>query len=490
MKSKIIYGILAIVFAFSLSACGSGTKSSNNLIPATNTFVPPISNVKSSSTPNLETVNKAYDAILKEYGIKPHSSDDMNSTDYSIEDIIGDSTPELIIYGDSFEIRDDNYRNAKDIYGYDNNKGETFQYKGETQIVEPHKGKDNYCIGGTHSEGSLLYSIYEASGKLIKLVQKINHDISNPDSSGSMYTIGDKTVSKEDFKNELSKYVDISSLPEYMKGFLNTDDKTPQFSRTDYFTGTSRKDLLRYTDKYMSSKVFFEQYKITQVVEPKLYYAKSVSLGSSADDYIVIDDRNDNNGDANTVVGEQVSVYGVFSGTRTTTITYSNNSQASVLIPEISADLLVINSILPKPEDFASVMIDSLNAQLRYDSQSQSQYISGSTIKLACMISDIGSIRTHLKVIEKGDDRLRVDGYSLYLFWDYKGNEYDHLSESNDLFKDFAITKPNNTVDNKYTPIWVTGNITSIKNNMFDPALLHAVIDIKKIEIREVSTGG
>ena len=208
MKSKIIYVILAIVLALSLAACGSGISNSETNDSET------ISSKNSKSPTDLAAVNKAYNDILNQYGITPHSSDDRNSNDYSIEDIIGDSTPELIIYGDSFEIRDDSYRNSKDIYGYDNNKGDTFQYKGETQIVEPHKGKDNYCIGGTHSEGSLLYSIYEASGRLIKLVQKINHDISSPDSSGLLYTIGDKAVSKEEFKNELSKYVDVSSFPE------------------------------------------------------------------------------------------------------------------------------------------------------------------------------------------------------------------------------------------------------------------------------------
>lgn len=399
MKSKIFYGVLAIALAFSLSACGIGAgESSTNGSETTNS-----SNSKPST--DLAAVNKAYNDILNEYGITPHSSNDTYSTDYLIEDIIGDSTPELIIYGDFFEIRDDSYRNTKDIYGYDNNNGETFQYKGETQIVEPHKGKDNYCIGGTYSEGSLLYSIYEASGGIIKLTQKIHHDISNYDSSSSMYIIGDKTVSKENFKNELSKYMDISSLPKDIWKDSNTVDNTLQFKRTDYFTGTKYEDLLRNPDNNMNTNVYLPRWIVYSVPASKLYYAYQNT--SSGKQYISIDDSA--NSGTNAMVGDTITVYGEFVGNDTALISNMSLGQ----MPKIISNLLIVNNILPTDEDFTGAFIETLNA-FNGAYGYENQYISAQKVKLLCKVDQRGIIAPY----KNSDtwDYFYVDGYNIANF--------------------------------------------------------------------------
>ncbi len=209
MKPKIFYGILAIALAFSLSACGSGTSESSTSDSGTNGSKT-ISSSNSKPSTDLATVNKAYNDILNQYDITP-ISDGSTSMEYSIEDIIGDKNPELIIY--DYYYQEEN--STKDIYGYDNAKGETFRYIGETQLFNPQKGKDEYCVGVSDDGNYATYYIYEANdAHKIQEVQKFG---SGNDPFGTWgeitYIIGTENVDAELYKTEISNYMDVPAPP-------------------------------------------------------------------------------------------------------------------------------------------------------------------------------------------------------------------------------------------------------------------------------------
>lgn len=79
------------------------------------------------------------------------------------------------------------------------------------------------------------------------------------------------------------------------------------FNRSDYFTGISREDLLRYPDTYSSSKVYFTRYEVAFIYESRYFIAKRSS--NSGDLHVVIDARGSSG--ANPVVGDIVTIYGV-----------------------------------------------------------------------------------------------------------------------------------------------------------------------------------
>ncbi|OPZ85472.1 MAG: hypothetical protein BWY74_03906 [Firmicutes bacterium ADurb.Bin419] len=226
MKPKIFYGILAIALAFSLSACDSGTSESSTSDRGTNGSKT-ISSSKSKPSTDLATVNKAYNDILNQYDITP-ISDGSTSTEYSIEDIIGDKNPELIIY--DYYYQEEN--STKDIYGYDNAKGETFRYIGETQLFNPQKGKGEYCVGVSDDGYYATYYIYEANDA--HKIQEIQKFGSGNDPFGTWgvitYIIGTKNVDAELYKTEISNYMDVPALPkDAVKADMpvaNSDDGT------------------------------------------------------------------------------------------------------------------------------------------------------------------------------------------------------------------------------------------------------------------------
>jgi len=476
MKLKICFVILAVALTFSLSACGSGTGDSETSDSS-----------NSRSSVDLAAVNEAYKEILNQYGIAP-ISDGAISTEYTTEDIIGDEIPELIIYDYYYQ---EEY-SAKDIYGYDNANGETFRYIGETQLFNPQKGKDEYCVGISDDGYYATYYIYEATDNH-KIQEVIKFGCGN-DPFGSWgeitYTIGTEYVDAELFETEISKYMAVPALPKDAVGAGADSDYTAlQFDRADYNTEVTREDLLRYPDDYIGGKVFFTQYQIAQAAQSNVYYAKSVALGDAwTDNYILIDGYN-NIGEANAIVGDLISVYGVFSGTSTVNVTYSNGSQESVLIPNISADMLVINSIAPTTDDFAQALVCSLNANAKSFEQ-KSQYISGSTVKLICGIDALGTIKMQIVrdstgfVTADASYTLSPDGYRPDFAWKYKGsiiNPYSDYEAAQALFNDFLITKPDENTE-LYRLVWVTANVEGVTTGMFDPSMVVATMAIESIE--------
>ena len=154
--------------------------------------------VQPTSTPQTAatlTMNEAYAQIVETYGFS-QELDPLG--DYYIYDIIGDVTPELVIWGDSTT----KGRFTRDIYGYDTSAGEAFQYTGETEIHGAEKGRDGYCVGNTWSNYGDDYYIYALFDKEILCVQTFyaNRDLTE-------FMIGNEYTDSTVFMNVISRYV-------------------------------------------------------------------------------------------------------------------------------------------------------------------------------------------------------------------------------------------------------------------------------------------
>ena len=256
-----------------------------------------------------------------------------------------------------------------------------------------------------------------------------------------------------------------SSSTNSSAGATGTSDRSETlFKRTEYFTGTSRTDLLRNPDTYSNKKVYFERCIVTQIYEPKLYLAET-SWGG----YIIIDDTG--NSGSNALTGDRVSVYGKFS--KNTTITWTDGSKEQV--PTINVDLLIFNNTHPTPEDFALALVDCLNAYQH--AYGQSQYISGATVKLLCGISHAGVISVQSQHDALGVNTVLyvpfIDGYQPKINW------------RNPTGIDTELLRPYSGYDTNL--IWVTGNVISFSSNMLDSAMIDVTIEVTSIEPHDSS---
>ena len=258
------------------------------------------------------------------------------------------------------------------------------------------------------------------------------------------------------------------------------------FRRADYFTGITRTDLLRFPDNNQSNKVYFDQHIITQVYEPRLYLARDGNAfrRTSNRDYIIIDNRG--NSGANAIVGDTVSVYGVFGGNETLNWTDGRREQ----VPFIHADLLIFNNLRPDPEDIAQALVASLNAHVASYGQG-SQYLSGARVRL------LGAVTAHdgIRILRPAQINIppftgpRSDGYGISIRW------YGNSPEN------YLISMPRrrqawhmNTLRNfgivpeigKVSLVWITGSIVSVvPDGIFDRTALTLTISIESIKLYE-----
>ena|GEM_PF-1677335 len=246
------------------------------------------------------------------------------------------------------------------------------------------------------------------------------------------------------------------------------------FRRADYLKGITKIDLLRYPDRHLYSKVFFGKYQITQVLENKIYLARnSISL-SPENDYIIIDARGFTG--ANALVRDFVSVYGIFHGINT----IDWRSGGSDQVPVIAADLLIFNHAKPNLEEFAEAIPANMNANLTTYG-SESQYLGGTKVKLLASLDPGGTITIVDPALTFGVNISRelgipaiaagnIDGYYTFIKFDLASAAVEGIENIGNRDNDLLV--------------FITGNVTELVPNVFDPATVNVSIKVEKIEKR------
>lgn len=197
------------------------------------------------------------------------------------------------------------------------------------------------------------------------------------------------------------------------------------FNRSDYFTTIPINDMLRNPDSYYNSHVFYDHFTVKELTEPRLYIAKDESpLQNYSGKYIVIDDRNHEG--VNAIVGDQVTVYGRFTGT--TTINFMDGSSQQCVV--ITADRFIDNAeMVTDMQDFAQAIVANMNQPV-YDEQSEylfgtgSRYISDTSVQLILGVRCTNIEEPDISWItprKDGDFWLAgsVDGYSVCIDAEY-----------------------------------------------------------------------
>ncbi len=197
------------------------------------------------------------------------------------------------------------------------------------------------------------------------------------------------------------------------------------FNRADYFTAIPINDMLRNPDSYYNSCVFYDHFTVKELIEPRLYIAKDESsLQNYSGKYIVIDDRNHEG--VNAIVGDQVTVYGRFTGT--TTIDFMDGSSQQCVV--ITADRFIDNAeMVTDMQDFAQAIVANMN-QPAYDEKSEylfgtgSRYISDTSVQLILGVRCTNIIEPDISWItprKNGEGWLfgSVDGYSVCIDAEY-----------------------------------------------------------------------
>lgn len=245
------------------------------------------------------------------------------------------------------------------------------------------------------------------------------------------------------------------------------------FQRTEYFTGITRMDLLRYPDNYYNNKVYFTEYEVSEVIEPKVYLVKDANILANSNNYLIIDDLS-NNG-ANAVVGDRVAVYGTFNQNNTVTFQDGRSEQ----IPIIMADRFIVNNILPDMEDLAQALVECMN-QRPYVFGNDSKYISGSRVQLVMGVYGMGK-STDIAIYDSSKMNIPyqdttyigdVDGYTITI--------NPQLSPGIVSPKDAGVQLSEDELG--LSPVRVNATITSIEQNVFAPYLLELTFNIESFE--------
>jgi len=239
----------------------------------------------------------------------------------------------------------------------------------------------------------------------------------------------------------------------------------PTFRRSDYQFIQSTTDLIRFPDNHLSSRFFLEQLVITQMFEPRVYLVRTDGI-FAGNEHIIIDNRLTSG--ANGMVGDRVSVYGIFSGNETLTSEDGRREQMPIII----ADRLIFNNLLPTPEDMAEALVHGFYLH-DHSYGNSSQYLGGSRVRLHMGVSTLGN--NHLRVLQGGVLNIpantgpRSDGFGTWFEW-------VGLSDMNiDFVFDFERGPD--------IPVLVTGSIASMRQSMGDPSILTIVFHLEDIEL-------
>lgn len=221
----------------------------------------------------------------------------------------------------------------------------------------------------------------------------------------------------------------------------NWEEGGSGFNRTDYFTGLSYTDLMRYPDTHAYSKVYFENLEIRQIYEPKLYLVQGILDNK----YYIVDDRGSTN--PNGLVEDVIAGYGVFHGIET--VNWDNGRSDQV--PFISADRLIFKRDTPTDyDDFAQGLVAFMNiykGALTYDNQ----YLGEAKVRVNASVWN--SING---VVVEFIPNPSVEGAATYVDGQLTRIK---LSSSKPL-TDYGVTIPEYGSKNT---VWITGTVVSIK---------------------------
>lgn len=237
------------------------------------------------------------------------------------------------------------------------------------------------------------------------------------------------------------------------------------FSRAAYFTGITQKDLLRYADKYMDSRVYFSDMTVVSILETKKYVVKSSNIFSN--EYFVIDNKR---GSISAAVGDKITVYGTFKGNTAVTFLLGNSEQA----PTISANKFIINTVMPNKDELAQALVAHLNNS-PYTFGNDSKYISDSTVQLVLGVYGSGkstdiTIFNEDKFTWKPTQIGDIDGYSVYIS--------PKLSPGLVSPKNAGVKLDKNSV----SPVRTKVTITSIDQNLIDKSIITIGFLIEEFE--------
>lgn len=253
-----------------------------------------------------------------------------------------------------------------------------------------------------------------------------------------------------------------------MKSFTITSgdvNNEGTFSRMAYFTGITQKDLLRYANKYMDSRVYFSAMTVVDILETQKYVVKSNNIFLS--EYFVIDNKR---GSISAAVGDKITVYGTFKGNTTVTFIFGNSEQA----PIISANKFIVNNVIPDKDELAKALVAHLNNS-PYTFGNDGKYISDSTVQLVLGVYSSGkstdiTIFNEDKFTWKSTHIGDIDGYSVYIS--------PKLSPGLVSPKDAGVKLDENLI----SPVRTKVTITSIEQNPFNKSIITIGFLIEEFE--------
>ncbi|MCL2204518.1 MAG: zinc ribbon domain-containing protein [Defluviitaleaceae bacterium] len=239
----------------------------------------------------------------------------------------------------------------------------------------------------------------------------------------------------------------------------NNWEQATAFNRIPYFTGLTRDNMLRFARDNLHRKVYFEQFVVQHIFAPGYYVVHRGGFNENRNYRLIVDGRFRMHGStANALVGDIISFYGVFQYVDTLTMTDGRTIQ----VPLIFADLIIFNQFRPTPEEFAPAFVDTLGHNP--DSFGHGQHLGGASIRIPINTAPNGDIFIRSLYHAFGVDlRLRapnIDGFQTTIAWEFA---------------------PGFSVNSNDGPLWLTGTITSISANMFDPTMITVTILVEDI---------
>lgn len=238
------------------------------------------------------------------------------------------------------------------------------------------------------------------------------------------------------------------------------------FDRSLYYTGITRSDLLRYPDDYVGSYVKFGRCYVLQVIEEKVYVVNNGT--SSGSNYIVIDDRN--NKGINALEGDQVTVFGKFSG---------NGSYGTSAVPIIKADRMIVNNVTPTDlDELAQALVNGINHNHYLYKSGETTYLGGASLQWVMAIYGSGG-STDLMIYDHDQGTPfsetfvpDVDGYSINMKFQLAEGLIDPISA--------GAVVPGGILE--IFPIRVNGTLTKIEKDPFNQCIYNVTFTIESFE--------
>lgn len=242
------------------------------------------------------------------------------------------------------------------------------------------------------------------------------------------------------------------------------------FPRSEYFTGITYMDLLRYPDNHYNSKLYLTLQVVTEVLEPRVYVVKGADFSGNDGKLLIIDDRNGTG--ANAVKGDRVAVYGRFSEMATLNFTDGHSEQ----LPHICADRFIVNMLLPNDiSDFTQGVVATMNNHSKAYGYG-SEYIGDGTAQLIvgcqCIETVGGTYKTNIQILQGTEYLQFVDGYSVII----------KPEASSDVASPIDAGIEVSTTGSEFTPIRMNGYFTKMEQNPMGPYLLTATFVVTSLE--------